>query len=214
MKKQECLDRRNQALAAAKVWQERGEHSKAQQALIAADFWFGLADMHWKTRDKKIATDGVVDYPVPAEDKRHIVEQAIDYIESLGVARYANGSVDGPEAVRDYLRLKLHYLQHEEFWCIYLSNQNQIIDAVRHHIGTLNSCAVHPREIVKTALQLHANQVILAHNHPTWVGKPSTNDELLTRKMKAALELVDCKVLDHFIVAGGRYYSFAERGVL
>ena len=214
MKKQDCLQQRERALHAASVWQERGEHAKAKQALIAADFWFALVGMHWKTREKKISTDGVVVYPVPSEDKRSLVQQAIDYIESLGVERYANGSVDGPQAVRDYLRLKLHDLQHEEFWCVYLSNQNQIIDTVRHHIGTINQCAVYPREIVKTALQLHANQVIIAHNHPTWTGTPSTADELLTRKVKAALELVDCKVLDHFIVAGGQYYSFAEKGIL
>ena len=72
----------------------------------------------------------------------------------------------------------------------------------------------YPREVVKYSLAHNAAAVIFAHNHPSGVAEPSHADELLTRTLKQALALVDIRVLDHFIVAGGGGISFAERGLL
>ena len=80
--------------------------------------------------------------------------------------------------------------------------------------GTLTHTSVYPREVVKCALKHNAAAVIFAHNHPSGVAEPSHADEILTRSLKAALALVDIQVLDHFIVAGSRTMSFAERGLL
>ena len=80
--------------------------------------------------------------------------------------------------------------------------------------GTLTETSVYPREIVKTALTANAAAVIFAHNHPSGVSEPSRADESLTRQLKAALALVDVKVLDHFVIAGDEFVSFAERGLL
>jgi DNA repair protein RadC len=80
--------------------------------------------------------------------------------------------------------------------------------------GTLTQTSVYPREVVKSALRHNCAAVIFAHNHPSGVAEPSHADELLTRSLKAALALVDVQVLDHFIVAGARTLSFAERGLL
>jgi DNA repair protein RadC len=80
--------------------------------------------------------------------------------------------------------------------------------------GTLTQTSVYPREIVKTAIARNAAAVIFAHNHPSGVAQPSQSDELLTRNLKEALELIEVKVLDHFVVAGNQAISFAERGLL
>ena len=80
--------------------------------------------------------------------------------------------------------------------------------------GTLNQASVYPREVVKRALAHNAAAIILAHNHPSGIAEPSHADENLTQALKAALALVDVRVLDHFIVGCGETISFAERGLL
>jgi len=67
---------------------------------------------------------------------------------------------------------------------------------------------------VKEALRYNAAAVILCHNHPSGVAEPSHADELITQRLREALALVDIRVLDHLIVAGGTTLSFAERGLL
>jgi DNA repair protein RadC len=123
-------------------------------------------------------------------------------------------ALSSPNAVRDFLRLKLAGIEREEFHVVYLDAQNRVIGAECLHAGTLTQTAVYPREVVKGALGHNAGAVIFAHNHPSGVAEPSRADELLTQALKQALALVDVKVLDHFIVAGVSSLSFAERGLL
>ena len=73
---------------------------------------------------------------------------------------------------------------------------------------------MYPREVVKDALRQNAAAVIFAHNHPSGLAEPSQADQLLTETLKRALDLVDVKVLDHFVVGRGATISFAERGML
>jgi DNA repair protein RadC len=130
-------------------------------------------------------------------------------------ARMRTGdALSSPNAVRDFLRLKLARLEHEIFMCIFLDAQNRVIAAEEMFRGTLTQTSVFPREIVKAALAHNAAGVFFAHNHPSGVAEPSHADELLTSSLKTALALVDCRVLDHFIVAGAGILSFAERGLL
>ena len=120
-----------------------------------------------------------------------------------------------PGTVKDYLRLRLANLPHEVFVILLLDSQNRLMDIVELFRGTLTQTSVYPREVVKLALQRNAAAVVFAHNHPSGVNEPSTADEQLTRGLKAALALVDVKVLDHFIVAGSDApLSFAERGLI
>ena len=115
----------------------------------------------------------------------------------------------------DYLCLKLRDLGHEVFLGLYLDAQNRVIGDEELFRGTLTQTSVYPREVVKLALARNAAAVILAHNHPSGATEPSAADELLTRSLKQALELVDVRVLDHFIVtAHAPPLSFAERGLL
>jgi len=80
--------------------------------------------------------------------------------------------------------------------------------------GTIDGASVHPREVVKVALQEQAAAVLLVHNHPSKIGEPSAADELITQRLRDALSLVDVRVLDHLIVAGSDVVSFAERGLI
>jgi DNA repair protein RadC len=80
--------------------------------------------------------------------------------------------------------------------------------------GTIDGASVHPREVVKEALKRNAAAVILSHNHPSGVAEPSQADEIITTRLRDALALVEIRVLDHLIVAGGETMSFAEKGLM
>jgi len=123
-------------------------------------------------------------------------------------------ALSSPRAVRDYLRLSLAGRDHEVFVVLLLDAQHRVTAFEELFRGTLTQTSVYPREVVKCALKHNAAAVIFAHNHPSGIAEPSHADEILTRSLKAALALVDIQVLDHFIVAGTRTMSFAERGLL
>lgn len=123
--------------------------------------------------------------------------------------------LDGPQAVRNWLRLQLAALPHEVFCALWLDSQNRLLGFEELFRGTLAQASVYPREVVKHALASNAAAVIFAHNHPSGTAEPSRADELLTQSLKQALSLVDVRVLDHFVVAGhAPPYSFAESGLL
>ena len=126
----------------------------------------------------------------------------------------ANDQLSSPGSVRDYLRMSLSGREHEVFVVVLLDSQHRVLRCEEMFRGTLTQTSVYPREVVKTALAANAASVIFAHNHPSGANEPSQADELLTRELKAALALVDVKVLDHFVIAGAQSLSFAERGLL
>ena len=133
---------------------------------------------------------------------------------ALGQEMREPAALGSPNAVRDYLRLKLAGLPHEVFQVIYLDAQNRVQGDEVLFTGTLTQTSVYPREVVKKALARNAAAVILAHNHPSGVAEPSQADRLLTETLRSALALVDVRVLDHIVVAGQQTTSFAERGWL
>jgi len=121
---------------------------------------------------------------------------------------------DSPDKVKDYLRLQLAPRQHEVFAVLFLDAQNHLIRCEEMFRGTLTQTSVYPREVLKRALDLNAAAVILAHNHPSGAAEPSRADEFLTQSLKSALQQIDVRVLDHFVVGHGPVVSFAERGLL
>lgn len=122
--------------------------------------------------------------------------------------------LNSPDKVRQYLRLRLGHLPHEVFLALFLDAQNRLLAPEELFRGTLTQTSVYPREVVKRALAHNAAAVVFAHNHPSGVAEPSRADEMLTRALKEALQLVDVRVLDHLIVAHGDVMSFAERGLI
>jgi DNA repair protein RadC len=133
---------------------------------------------------------------------------------SLSEEARGTDALASPQAVRDYLRLLLAARPYEVFVGLFLDSQNRLLAADELFRGTLAQTSVYPREVVKAALARNAAAMIFAHNHPSGVAEPSRADELLTQALKQALALVDIRTLDHFVVAGGRITSFAERGLL
>lgn len=121
---------------------------------------------------------------------------------------------DTPQAVRDYLQLQLGSRPHEVFAMLFLDSQNRLIVLEELFRGTLTQTSVYPREVVIRALALNAASVVLAHNHPSGWAQPSRADEALTHNLKAALALVDVRVLDHFVVTSTQAVSMAELGML
>lgn len=119
-----------------------------------------------------------------------------------------------PQAVRDYLQLQLGSRPYEVFAVLFLDSQHRLIVLEEMFRGTLTQTSVYPREIVIRALALNADSVVLAHNHPSGAAKPSRADEALTQTLKAALGLVDVRVLDHFVVTSTQVVSMAELGLL
>lgn len=140
-----------------------------------------------------------------------IIERALAILEQR--ARYGP-LLDSPAAVKDYLRLSLGGLEHEEFACVWLDAQHKVIKIERVFRGTLTQTSVYPREVVKLALAHNAAAVIFAHNHPSGKSTPSHADELLTRTLKDTLALIDVRVLDHFVVTACEITSFAECGLI
>jgi DNA repair protein RadC len=122
--------------------------------------------------------------------------------------------LDSPRATREFLVAQLRDSPHEVFCCLHLDNRHRLIAFEELFRGTIDGASVHPREVVKQALARNAAALILAHNHPSGIAEPSQADELITRRLREALALVDIRVLDHLIVADTGCLSFAERGLL
>ena len=132
-------------------------------------------------------------------------------------ARIRTGpAMDSPRAVKDYLRLHFAAASaagREEFAVMFLTQDHRVIETRTLFRGTLSQTSVYPREVAKECLQCNAAAVILAHNHPSGFPEPSRADEHLTQALKAVLQLVDVRVLDH-VVVGDTCVSFAERGLM
>lgn len=142
-----------------------------------------------------------------------IIHQALEILERR--LRRPGEALSSPRAVRDYLRLRLAEMEREAFIVLFLDVHNRLLECAAMFFGTLTQTSVHPREVVKLAMAHNAAGVILAHNHPSGVAEQSRADEILTQAIKSALNLVDVRVCDHFIVAGAAEpLSFAEKGLL
>lgn len=124
-------------------------------------------------------------------------------------------SLTSPAAVRVQLRMAIGNLEHEVFVVLFLDAQNRLIAMEELFRGTLTQTSVYPRELVKGALARNCAALIVAHNHPgSGSVEPSRADEHLTQCLRAALTLVDVRLIEHFIVSGDQLLSFAERGLL
>ena len=119
-------------------------------------------------------------------------------------------------AVRNYLMHRLRGYPYEVFACLFLDNKHRVIEYEEMFRGTIDSASVHPREVVRAAMSHNAAAVIFAHNHPSGVAEPSQADHRITDRLKDALNLVDVRVLDHFVIGDSidNVVSFAERGYL
>jgi len=145
----------------------------------------------------------------------HRLATGLALAQELLVEELTSRSVfDSPQAVKDFLTLHFAGQPHESFAVLYLDAQHALIAFEELFRGTLTQTSVYPREVMKQALHHDAAALIVAHNHPSGSVDPSRADELLTSTLRGALAMMDVRVVDHVIVAGGRTLSFAEKGLL
>jgi DNA repair protein RadC len=122
--------------------------------------------------------------------------------------------VRSPQAVTDYLMAALRDQKREVFKALFLDKALRIMGERDLFYGTIDEAAVHPREIVKAALEFHASSLVLVHNHPSGKVEPSREDYEITQKIKAACQTVSVRILDHIIIGENQYFSFSERNSL
>ncbi|MGV6858266.1 MAG: RadC family protein [bacterium] len=120
---------------------------------------------------------------------------------------------DSPQVARRYLQTRLREYPYEVFAGLFLDSRHRLIVFEELFRGTIDQSSVHPREVVRRALQHNAAAVIFAHNHPSGVAEPSGADERVTVRLRQALELIDVRLLDHFVV-GDEVVSMSERGMI
>lgn len=207
---------------------QRGAHFLSDAELLAVFLRTGTT--------RKTAVDIGRDLMSHFGSLRNLLESDADRVlsrEGIGPAKYAllmasmelgrrhleqtlntGDLLTSPGMVRSFLRSRLRHQRHEVFAALFLDTQNRLLSFEELFRGTLDSCAVHPREVVKRALALHAAGVIFSHNHPSGHAEPSAADRQITERLKSALALVDVRVLDHLVVGDGDIISLAERGWL
>lgn len=123
-------------------------------------------------------------------------------------------AITSPEATRRYLKMRLRGYPYEVFAGLFLDNRHRVLEYQELFRGTIDGASVHPREVVRAAMNCNAAAVIFAHNHPSGVAEPSQADIRITERLRGALDYIDVRVLDHIIIGEGEGTSFAERGLL
>ncbi|ARQ72847.1 hypothetical protein B6D87_00865 [Pseudomonas fragi] len=121
-------------------------------------------------------------------------------------------ALESPQAVRDYFKALLRHEPHEVFGCLFLDTRHRMLAFEVLFRGSIDSASVYPRQVVKRALAHNAAAVIFSHNHPSGISEPSQADRMLTKRLIQALDLIEVRVLDHFIVGDGQPLSMVERG--
>jgi len=117
-----------------------------------------------------------------------------------------------PAASARYLKARLASYPYEVFACLFLDNRHRVIAFEELFRGTIDGCSVHPREVIRSCIKHNAAAVIFAHNHPSGIGEPSAADRAITVRLRDALEFIDVRTLDHFVIGSGTPTSLAQRG--
>jgi DNA repair protein RadC len=118
------------------------------------------------------------------------------------------------DRLMDYLLARLAFEKVEQFRVLFLDNRNRLLGDEMLGQGTVDQAPVYPREVVRRALELHANSLILTHNHPSGDPTPSREDLAMTREVQRAAEALRISLHDHIIIAGSRWLSFRREGLL
>ncbi|MEZ4825297.1 MAG: DNA repair protein RadC [Bacteroidia bacterium] len=118
------------------------------------------------------------------------------------------------ESVAEYLIPRLADLRQEVFHVLFLNRNNEIIAEKQIFRGGVSATVIDPRLIFREAIHYLASAIILSHNHPSGNINPSQADIDITRKLISGGKIFDIQVLDHIIVSGRGYYSFADEGLL
>lgn len=146
------------------------------------------------------------------ESDTTVIEMAKQILQ--GRMKVLDVTFNSSQSVKDFLSLDLAAEEREVFAVLFLNTQNKLIEYRRMFLGSLKSVEIHPREIVRAAMELNAHAIILSHNHPSGYSEPSEDDRRITAQIEKVAKLLELKLLDHVVVGKGSTVSFAERGWL
>ncbi|MGM0711917.1 DNA repair protein RadC [Brevibacillus parabrevis] len=132
--------------------------------------------------------------------------------KALTIPPHEQYTVRSPKDVFELLEPDFRYETKEHFTCLFLNTKNRVIFKEIISIGSFNSAIVHPREVFRAAIKRCSASLICAHNHPSGDSTPSTEDLILTKRLRDAGEIIGIEVLDHVIIGGNRFYSLKENG--
>lgn len=150
--------------------------------------------------------------PLYHASERETIDAALDILARRLRARGA--ALTEPNAAAEYCRLRLAPYEREVFACVFLDTRHSVISFEELAFGTVDGAEIHPREIVKRALQLNASAIIISHNHPSGRLEFSTADKAVTARIKQALALVEVRLLDHILVTATGHQSGAREGMV
>ena len=158
----------------------------------------------------KVETETPATYTATADDDA-IIAQACAIIDK----RFATGeTLTDPSAAGAYFKVKIGGSRREVFAVLFLDTRHRMLAFEEMFYGTIDGAEVHPREVVRRALELNAAAVIIGHNHPSGAPDPSSADRAVTQRLKQSLALVDVRLLDHFVCGSGAPVSMAARGMI
>jgi len=153
---------------------------------------------------------------VRSKTRRYKIASGDEIVEAaraeVGRRMSRGASFTDPNSARNFFRDKLSGLQREVFAVAFLDTRNRLIEYAELFHGTIDGAEVHPREVLRSALQHNAGAVIVAHNHPSGCPDPSAADRAVTVQLKQALSLVGIRLLDHVVVGNSDAVSLAARG--
>jgi DNA repair protein RadC len=113
-----------------------------------------------------------------------------------------------------HFHLRLRDLKKERFYTVSLDQKHRLLGEELVSEGTLTEALVHPREVFAPALELRAAAVVVLHNHPSGDPQPSKADRALTERLQEASNLIGIRLLDHLVIGDGKFFSFADEGLL
>lgn len=119
-----------------------------------------------------------------------------------------------PSVVKKIFTSLIGYTQEESFWVMYMAQDLRIIETKKLFSGSVASSEVHPRVVIRRALEVGASAIICAHNHPAGSTEPSVPDKASLKILKKACDIFDIRVVDNIIVAGDEVVSFAQLGLM
>lgn len=207
----------------------KGAGALSAKELLAVIFGSG-------SREKSvfcIAEELIASLPDGVSDLAHIQLEELMMIDGIGSAKASQVlacvelgrrihskpigeklKISTPKDIAFQLIDELSHHKQEHFMLVMLDTKNQLIGIDTITVGTLNASLVHPREVFKPAIKRSANSVILAHNHPSGVTDPSSEDLSLTTRLVESGKILGIQVVDHIIVGNHAYCSLKELGFM
>lgn len=161
--------------------------------------------------------DATYDLFSPTYDSGFTSTQRTTIREAIGILESRLRTTETftkPIAVKQFCQLHVAAEKDEYFCCLFLNAQHQLLAFERLFRGTVDGASVHPRIVVRRALELNAAAVVFTHNHPSGATKPSKEDVSITKRLKESLGLIDVRVLDHIVVGSTGSTSMTEEGLL